>query len=77
MESSGFPTQDGVAVIDPRSVAHDLIPPSVMIESTMIDNVLTPAGDMLRIPPGKADIEINYTALQFCRRCADALQIPA
>lgn len=60
-----FPTQDGVAVIDPRSVAHDLIPPSVMIESTVIDNVLTPAGDMLRIPPGKADIEINYTALSF------------
>ena len=36
-----------------------------MIESTVIDNVLTPAGDMLRIPPGKADIEINYTALSF------------
>ena len=36
-----------------------------MIESTVINNVLTPAGDMLRIPPGKADIEINYTALSF------------
>jgi len=60
-----FPTQDGVAVIDPRSVTHDVIPPPVMIESTVIDNVLTPAGDLLRIPPGTANIEINYTALSF------------
>jgi signal transduction histidine kinase len=60
-----FPTQDGVAVIDPRSVAHDDIPPSVIIESALIDNVLVPGGDQLRIPPGKANVEINYTALSF------------
>jgi signal transduction histidine kinase/ligand-binding sensor domain-containing protein len=60
-----FPTQDGVAVIDPRSVAHDDIPPSVMIESDVIDNVAAPVRDELRIPPGRADVEINYTALSF------------
>jgi signal transduction histidine kinase/streptogramin lyase len=60
-----FPTQDGVAVIDPRSVAHDPLPPSVKIESTVIDNVTAPAGNLLRIPPGKANIEIDYTALSF------------
>lgn len=60
-----FPTQDGVAVIDPRTVAHDDIPPAVMIESALINNVPAPGGDLLRIPPGRANIEINYAALSF------------
>lgn len=60
-----FPTQDGVAVIDPESVTHDRLPPSVMIESSVVDSVLTPVGSQLRIPPGKANLEINYTALSF------------
>ncbi len=60
-----FPTQDGVVVIDSGSVAHDHIPPAVMIESSVIDNVLTPVSPQLRILPGKANVEINYTALSF------------
>lgn len=60
-----FPTQDGVVVIDSESVAHDYLPPSVMIESSVVDNVLTPVSAQLRIPPGGANVEIDYTALSF------------
>ena len=62
-----FPTQDGVAVVDPGSVPHDHIPPSVMIESTVVDNAIEPVSAQLRIPPGKANLEINYTALSFIK----------
>ena len=60
-----FPTQDGVAVIDPESVARDSTPPPVMIESATIDNATVPLRPSLRIPPGNADVEINYAALSF------------
>jgi signal transduction histidine kinase/ligand-binding sensor domain-containing protein len=60
-----FPTLDGVAVIDPATVTHNRVPPAVTIESAMIDNVPAPIDDGLRIPPSKADVEINYAALSF------------
>jgi signal transduction histidine kinase/ligand-binding sensor domain-containing protein len=60
-----FPTQDGVAVIDPEAVAHDSAPPPVMIESATIDNTPVPLSPNLRIPPGNVDVEINYAALSF------------
>ena len=60
-----FPTQNGVAVINPKSIKHDDVPPPVVIESSLIDNVPEPASGPLRIPPGKANLEIDYTALSF------------
>jgi signal transduction histidine kinase/ligand-binding sensor domain-containing protein len=60
-----FPTLDGVAVIDPATVLHNRVAPAVTIESALIDNLPAPIQDGLRIPPSKADIEINYAALSF------------
>ena len=60
-----FPTQNGVAVINPKSITHDDVPPPVVIESSLVDNVPEPVSGLLRIPPGKANLEINYTALSF------------
>ena len=60
-----FPTRDGVAIIDPESVAHDSVPPSVMIESSVVDNVAVPVNAPLRIPPGRPNVEISYTAPNF------------
>ena len=60
-----FPTRDGVVIIDPESVVHDSVPPLVMIESSLVDNVNTPVNSPLRIPPGRPDVEINYTAPNF------------
>lgn len=60
-----FPTRDGVSVIDPGAVAQDRVPPSVMIESSLVDNVVTPVSAPLRIPPGRPNVEISYTAPNF------------
>jgi signal transduction histidine kinase/ligand-binding sensor domain-containing protein len=60
-----FPTRDGVVIVDPDSVAHDSVPPSVMIETAVIDNVAVPVNAPLRIPPGKPNVEISYTAPNF------------
>jgi signal transduction histidine kinase/streptogramin lyase len=60
-----FPTQDGVATIDPSSVSMDNQPPSALIESVTLDRspmVFTPS---LTIPPEKRSLQIDYTALSF------------
>jgi signal transduction histidine kinase/streptogramin lyase len=60
-----FPTRNGVAVIDAESVVHDSVPPLVMIESSLVDNVTTPVNAPLRIPPSRPNVEISYTAPNF------------
>jgi signal transduction histidine kinase/ligand-binding sensor domain-containing protein len=60
-----FPTRNGVAVIDPESVTHDSVPPLVMIESSLVDNVTTPVNAPLRLPPRRPNVEISYTAPNF------------
>jgi signal transduction histidine kinase/streptogramin lyase len=59
-----FPTQDGVAVIDPEQVTTNLKPPPVVIESFLLDRQSL-ALDSVHVPPGKANIEIHYTGLSF------------
>jgi signal transduction histidine kinase/ligand-binding sensor domain-containing protein len=60
-----FPTRDGVVIIDPESIAHDPVPPSVLIETSSVDNVVVPVNAPLRIPPHRPDVEISYTAPNF------------
>jgi signal transduction histidine kinase/ligand-binding sensor domain-containing protein len=60
-----FPTRNGVAVIDPESVVHDSVPPLVMIESSLVDNLVKPVNAPLRIPPSRPNVEISYTAPNF------------
>jgi len=62
-----FPTQDGVAVIDPQTVRINPQPPPVVIEAVLVDRLSTPIQNSLRIPPGKENLEIEYTALSFIR----------
>jgi signal transduction histidine kinase/ligand-binding sensor domain-containing protein len=62
-----FPTQDGVAVVDPESVRSNPQPPPVMIQSALIDQVPVPVSEALRITPGKENLEIQYTALSFIK----------
>ncbi len=62
-----FPTQDGVAVIDPEAVSINALPPPVVIESALIDRQSAAFGDELEIAPGKNDLEINYTGLSFIK----------
>jgi signal transduction histidine kinase/ligand-binding sensor domain-containing protein len=61
-----FPTQIGVAVIDPAAVPFNSETPPVLIEDIIIDGApaRTRAG-FLRIVPGQESFEIHYTGLSF------------
>lgn len=60
-----FPTQQGVAVIDPEAVPVNPEPPPVVIQSLTVDtkpvDIRTPAD----VQPGQAYLEINYAGLSF------------
>jgi signal transduction histidine kinase/streptogramin lyase len=60
-----FPTQDGVAVIDPEKVTVNLRPPPIVIESLLVDGVPVSFDGEVRIDPNKNNFEIQYTALSF------------
>jgi signal transduction histidine kinase/ligand-binding sensor domain-containing protein len=68
-----FPTQDGVAIIDPNSVRTNSKPPPVVIEKLTIDNADTPLSHgsgssdppLIEILPEQQNFEIQYTALSF------------
>ena len=60
-----FPTQDGVAVIDPGRVEVNSRPPPVVIESISVDGQSSTPDKPLHIPPGREDLEIEYTALSL------------
>src|SRR2546427_7219066 len=60
-----FPTQDGVAVIDPDAVPVNPQPPPVMIESFLLDRVPVALDSEVRIQPNQENFEIQYTALSY------------
>lgn len=70
-----FPTQDGVAVIDPENVTINSTPPPVAIESVKIDNkpvivekLFAAKQDLnfaIEIAADQQNFEIDYTALSF------------
>jgi signal transduction histidine kinase/ligand-binding sensor domain-containing protein len=62
-----FPTQNGVAVIDPATVIHDPQAPPVVIESASLDRAPLPVTAPLHIAPGHDNLEIRYTAPTFIK----------
>lgn len=62
-----FPTQDGIAIVDPRAITSNELPPPVAIEEFILDNqpVVFRAG--AQIPVGVESFEIHYTGLSFVR----------
>jgi signal transduction histidine kinase/streptogramin lyase len=60
-----FPTQDGVAVIDPEKLDTNPKTPPVVIESCLIDRAPVPIEHPVRVTPGPANFEIQYTALSL------------
>jgi len=60
-----FPTQDGVAVVDPERLASNPKPPPVVIESVVIDREPVPLDRPIRVSPGRENLEIQYTALSL------------
>lgn len=64
-----FPTQDGVAVIDPKTVEFNPNPPTVLIETVKIDGDEQSANPntAIEIQPNQRNLEIIYTGLDFVK----------
>ena len=62
-----FPTEKGVAIVDPTSVSVDSLPPRVVIESSSVEHKLQTAVDQVVIRPGQTNLEVQYTALSYSR----------
>jgi signal transduction histidine kinase len=62
-----FPTQDGVAIIDPEAVPFNSQPPAVVIESAWLQGASVPLDGGLRLSPRQENLEIRYTGLSFIK----------
>jgi signal transduction histidine kinase/ligand-binding sensor domain-containing protein len=62
-----FPTQDGVAVVDPEFVPVNQRSPQVVIESADLDHAPANLEKPITVAPGHESLEIQYTALSFSR----------
>lgn len=62
-----FPTQDGIAIIDPEAVPFNPNPPPVVIESAVLAGNSIDLKDKLEIQPNQDNLEIKYTGLSFIK----------
>jgi signal transduction histidine kinase/ligand-binding sensor domain-containing protein len=62
-----FPTQDGIAVIDPAAVPYNPLPPAVVIESGSLEGRPVSIAEGLKLQPNKGDLEIRYTGLSLIK----------
>jgi signal transduction histidine kinase len=62
-----FPTQDGVAIIDPEAVPFNPQPPPVVIESASVEGASVPLGGGVKLAPQQDNLEIRYTGLSFIK----------
>jgi signal transduction histidine kinase/ligand-binding sensor domain-containing protein len=60
-----FPTQDGVAVIDPVTFTASSRPVPPRIESVLVDRTPVPLDRAIRIAPAQDTVEIQYTGLSL------------
>jgi signal transduction histidine kinase/streptogramin lyase len=60
-----FPTQQGVAVIDPQALPSGHAPPPVIIESVVVDAEARGARSPVTIRPDQTYFEIHYSGLSF------------
>ncbi|MDQ4121854.1 MAG: histidine kinase [Acidobacteriota bacterium] len=62
-----FPTEEGIAVIDPKDLPFNSTPPPVLIEESLIDREPVTFESGLQISPNQENLEINYIALSFIK----------
>lgn len=60
-----FPTQDGVAVVNPEAVSTNPQPPPVLVESFLVDRSPVTFNSGVQIQATQENFEISYTALSF------------
>jgi signal transduction histidine kinase/ligand-binding sensor domain-containing protein len=60
-----FTTGNGLVWIDPGNLHHNPLAPNVVVDSLSADGRLYPSQPDLHLPPGTANVEIDYTALSL------------
>ena len=59
-----FPTQKGIAVINPQAVPVNTLAPNVVIEKCLLDHRPVGCGE-IKVLPGSGSLEIQFTGLSF------------
>jgi signal transduction histidine kinase/ligand-binding sensor domain-containing protein len=62
-----FPTQGGVAVIDPAAVSDNPLPPPVAIENCLLQRNNVDCQRTIDIRPGQENLEVHYTGLSLIK----------
>lgn len=62
-----FPTQEGIAIVDPMADRPNPMPPSVVIEDVSVEREPVSFRDGLMIEPGQKDLEIRYTGISLIK----------
>jgi signal transduction histidine kinase/ligand-binding sensor domain-containing protein len=62
-----FPTQEGVAVVDPETVSINPQPPPVLIESILLEHNALDFRNGVTLQPGQRGLEISYTGLSYIK----------
>jgi signal transduction histidine kinase/ligand-binding sensor domain-containing protein len=62
-----FPTQKGVAIVDPTSLSTIKTPPVVSIEAALIEHTPQEQSGHVILHPGQTYLEVQYTALSFTK----------
>jgi signal transduction histidine kinase/ligand-binding sensor domain-containing protein len=62
-----FPTQRGIAVIDPRAAPENALPPLVVIEEIATEQRTIRPGEPVVLAPGERRLEVRYTGNTFLR----------
>lgn len=63
-----FPTQDGVAIVNPDAVPFNPLPPPVVIEGATVNGKpITDLDSAIVMQPGQTNLSISYTGLSFIK----------
>jgi ligand-binding sensor domain-containing protein/two-component sensor histidine kinase len=60
-----FSTTAGIVAFDPGRQPRQSLPPSVVIENVMVNGEIDRPTRIRRLPPGRKNLEFQYTALSF------------
>ncbi len=60
-----FPTMRGLAIVNPSHLVKNKLAPPVVLERVLVDNKDLSLGKPLVLPPGKGQLEFQFTAPSF------------
>lgn len=60
-----FPTMKGLAMVNPSRMVKNQLPPTVVLERVLVNNKDFPFKKPLVLPPGKGQLEFQFTATSF------------